>query len=99
MQKKGLLIALILAQFTFISVTGALAADQYTYTGKGTVTFNHAEHGKNMDCSSCHTTEEPTVIAITNKKEGHDLCLSCHKLKKKEGNTAAPTSCKKCHIK
>lgn len=99
MKKKLLLAALVLVQFTFISVSGVLAADQYTYTGKGTVTFNHAQHGEKMDCSNCHTTEEPAAIAITNKKEGHDLCLSCHKLKKKEGNTVAPTSCKQCHVK
>lgn len=99
MEKKVLLIALILAQFTFIGISGALAADQYSYTGKGTVTFNHAEHGEKMECSVCHTGEEPAKIAISNKKEGHDQCLTCHKAEKKKGNKAAPTSCSQCHKK
>lgn len=99
MDKKRLLIALIVAQFTFIGVSGALAADQYTYTGKGTVTFNHAEHMTKMECASCHTSAEPTTIAITNKQEGHDLCLTCHKIEKKKGNIAAITGCNACHVK
>ncbi|OQY24948.1 MAG: hypothetical protein B6I37_02470 [Desulfobacteraceae bacterium 4572_35.2] len=99
MKKKVLLIAIILAQFTFIGISGALAADQYSYTGKGTVTFNHAEHRNIMECSACHTGEEPDKIVISNKKEGHGLCLSCHKTEKKKGNKAAPTSCSQCHKK
>ena len=80
-------------------VGNASATDTYEYTGKGTVTFTHTEHGKKMDCSACHTTATPEKIAIENKKQGHDLCLACHKTEKKQGNKAAPTSCKQCHVK
>lgn len=100
MKKKTLLIALLLgAQFTIIGISSAMATDQYSYSGKGTVTFNHAEHGKKMECSTCHTDEQPSKISITNKQEGHDFCLSCHKANKKSGNAVIPTSCNQCHKK
>ncbi len=84
---------------SFMLVSNASATDTYEYTGKGTVTFTHAEHGKKMECSVCHTTATPEKITIENKKQGHALCLTCHKAEKKQGNKAAPTSCKQCHVK
>ncbi|PLX93601.1 MAG: cytochrome C [Desulfuromonas sp.] len=85
--------------FVALCTTSALAAESYQYTGKGTVTFNHKMHGEKMDCSSCHTTQPPQKIAITNKQQGHALCLDCHKSEQKKGNTAAPKSCNQCHKK
>jgi len=82
-----------------IFISSAIAADEYQYTGKGVVTFNHAEHGKKIDCATCHKGTTPEKIMITNKKQGHDQCLTCHKAEKAKGNTAAPTSCKQCHQK
>lgn len=90
---------LFIALFTVVCASTAIAADQYQYAGKGTVTFDHKTHGEKLDCATCHTTATPEKIAITNKKEGHDLCLACHKAEKKNGNKLAPTSCSKCHIK
>ncbi|MCD6526258.1 MAG: cytochrome c3 family protein [Desulfuromonas sp.] len=90
---------LFIALFTMVCATTAIAADQYQYTGKGTVSFNHKMHGEKLECSACHTTATPEKMAITNKKEGHDKCLVCHKAEKKNGNNAAPTSCSQCHKK
>ncbi|SDE53991.1 cytochrome c3 family protein [Desulfuromonas thiophila] len=74
-----------------------LAADVYTYEGKGTVTFNHKGHGAVLDCSRCHEGE-PGRIPIENKQQGHDLCLNCHKTEKAAGNAQAPVTCSACHV-
>nr|WP_320115594.1 cytochrome c3 family protein [uncultured Desulfuromonas sp.] len=95
MKTKLLLSVLFMA----LLATSALAADTYEYTGKGTVTFDHKMHGEKMDCSSCHTTQPPQKIAINGKKEGHALCLDCHKKEQEKGNKAAPKSCSQCHKK
>lgn len=95
MKTKLILIALL----TLTCAATAIAADQYQYTGKGTVTFDHKSHGEKMDCSTCHKGATPAKIAIENKKQGHDQCLVCHKAEKKQGNMAAPTKCSACHVK
>jgi len=79
--------------------TTSLLPDTYQYTGKGTVTFTHSAHGKLMACDSCHSGATPSKITIENKKQGHDLCLACHKTQAKQGNKAAPTKCNQCHKK
>lgn len=95
MKIKLLLITLL----TLSAAATAMAADQYLYTGKGTVTFEHKAHADTIACSECHTTATPEKIAIENKQQGHDLCLTCHKAQAQQGNAAAPTKCNDCHKK
>ncbi len=90
---KKLLVAALLVAF---AATPALAVeDTYSYTGKGTVTFNHKVHGEKLGCEACHEGE-PAKIEVTDKATGHAACLDCHKEKKAEG---APTKCGACHVK
>lgn len=86
---------LVFALLTLFAAAPALASDSFTYTGKGTVTFNHKAHGEKLGCAACHEGE-PTKIEISDKATGHAACLDCHKAKKAEG---APTSCGECHVK
>ena len=86
---------LFVISIALLSFSSAVsAADTYTYEGMGTVTFNHAQHAKNLGCASCHEGK-PQRIAIENKQQGHAKCLECHKNEK--GN--APTKCSECHIR
>lgn len=91
--------ALALLGLSLLLSATAFAAETYQYTGKGTVTFTHAQHGTLLGCASCHTGETPAKISIENKQQGHDLCLSCHKEQAKQGKINAPTKCNDCHKK
>lgn len=61
----------------------------------GTVTFNHAEHAGQLDCSQCHTTDPPQKIVIDKEIAHNQLCKVCHK----ESGGDAPTGCTGCHKK
>ncbi len=98
-KRQTIFLALALVSLSLLLSTTAFAAETYLYTGKGTVTFTHDKHGTELGCSSCHTEETPAKISMENKKQGHDLCLPCHKKEAKQGNKNAPTRCNKCHIK
>ncbi len=93
------LLIVLLSSVTAISVMAATAQDVVTYTGKGTITFNHKAHGEKLGCAACHDGDKQEKIAIENKKQGHAKCLACHKQEKKKGNSAAPTKCNQCHKK
>ncbi|MDY0190981.1 MAG: cytochrome c3 family protein [Desulfuromonas sp.] len=97
--KHTIFLALAIVSVSLIFSATIFAADTYQYTGKGTVTFNHAKHGAELGCASCHQEETPAKITIENKKQGHDLCLTCHKAQAKQGNKSAPTKCSACHVK
>ncbi|BCR03831.1 c-type cytochrome [Desulfuromonas versatilis] len=84
---------LVIAMLTMFAAAPAIAADTYTYTGKGTVTFNHKAHGEKLGCEKCHEGE-PKKIEIKDKDTGHATCLDCHKAMKDQG---APTKCNDCH--
>ena len=60
---------------------------------KGKISFSHATHIDSIECAKCHGTEAPGPIAL-GKKNGHDLCLGCHK-----ENNSGPTKCEGCHEK
>lgn len=90
---KKLLVAVMLVAF---AATAAMAVeDVYTYTGKGTITFNHKAHGEKLGCEACHKGT-PAKIDVSTKDAGHALCLECHKSMKDKG---APTKCNDCHVK
>ncbi len=89
---KKLVVIALLAVF---AAAPALAADTYTYTGKGTITFDHKGHGEKLGCDKCHEGE-PAKIEVTGKDAGHGTCLDCHKKMKADG---APTKCNDCHQK
>jgi len=91
---KRVLVIMMLLAFVAAS-TVAFAADTVTYTGKGTVTFNHKAHGEKLGCKACHEGT-PAKIEITGKDTAHGLCLACHKKMKDQG---APTKCNDCHKK
>ena len=65
-----------------------------TYSGHGTVTFDHSKHNHyETDCDYCHT---PLKANGVDKKFGHAVCRDCHK---KSQEKTAPTKCSGCHIK
>jgi len=90
--KRALVIMMLL---TFVAASVAFAADTVTYTGKGTVTFNHKAHGEKLGCDACHEGT-PAKIEIKDKDSGHGKCLACHKTMTDKG---APTKCNECHKK
>jgi hypothetical protein len=87
---KKLMIAIMLVAFAF---TVVYAADMVTYENKkGTVTFNHKEHGEKMECTACHEGT-PAKIEIDKAAAHGDSCKGCHKEK------GGPTKCNDCHEK
>lgn len=57
----------------------------------GNVSFPHALHSEEYDCSTCHGEETPGLFGL-DKATAHELCKSCHKQK-----GVGPTDCKGCH--
>ena len=92
---KRVLVIMMLLAFVAASTAAFAMPETVTYTGKGTVTFNHKAHGKKLGCKACHEGA-PKKIEITGKDTAHGLCLACHKKMKDEG---APTKCNDCHKK
>jgi len=89
---KKLLVVAMLVAFAAAPAFAADPQDVYTYTGKGTCTFNHKAHAEKLGCEACHEGT-PAKIAITDKATGHAKCLDCHKAK------GAPSKCGDCHKK
>jgi hypothetical protein len=75
----------------------------------GWVPFPHRAHQKNLvDCNICHQfflQEKESILRL--KSEGQlkskqimkDLCIQCHKDRRKAGKAGGPTSCSQCHTK
>ena len=75
--------------------------------GKGLVPFPHQEHQEKLvDCMICHNLfpqQKDSILKL--KDEGKlkkkeimkDLCIQCHKDRKKAGQEYGPTSCSQCH--
>ncbi len=87
---KKLLVAVMLVAF---AAAPAFATDVYTYTGKGTVTFDHKTHADSLGCDACHEGE-PAKIEVDKKGAHGATCKTCHKDQK-----AGPTKCNDCHVK
>lgn len=86
---KKLLVAAMLVAF---AAAPAFAADVYTYTGKGTCTFDHKGHGAKMACDACHEGT-PAKIEVTKDSAHGKVCKTCHMEK------GGPTKCAECHVK
>lgn len=87
---KKLLVAVMLVAF---AAAPAFAVQEvYTYTGKGTCTFDHKMHGEKMGCEACHEGA-PAKIEVTKASAHGDVCKNCHKEK------GGPTKCNDCHVK
>jgi c(7)-type cytochrome triheme protein len=98
---KKLLIVAILVVFAAAPAFAGEPADVYTYSGKGTTTFNHKAHSEKLGCAACHEGTPAKIEIIENdmvkgKETGHAACLDCHKKMKGDG---APTKCSDCHVK
>lgn len=77
--------------------------------GNGWVPFPHRQHqNKLVDCNICHQffpQQKEGILRL--KSEGQlkskqimkNLCIQCHKDRRKAGKEAGPTSCVKCHTK
>ncbi len=87
---KKLLVAAMLVAF---AAAPAFSADVFTYTGKGTVTFDHKAHADSLGCEACHEGE-PASIEVDKTSAHGDTCKGCHKTK-----GAGPTKCNDCHVK
>lgn len=76
---------------------------------KGKVDFPHRRHQDKLDdCQRCHSVfpQEPGAINqlkargdLKKKYVMNKLCVKCHKIEKKAGRKAGPTTCSKCHVK
>lgn len=73
---------------------------------KGDVAFPHGKHQEVLkDCGLCHTMfpKEAGIVQTMKteeklrKKQVMNMCIDCHRLKKKDGLPSGPISCSKCH--
>lgn len=74
---------------------------------RGNVPFSHRLHQDRLnDCDLCHsvfprvsgTIEEMKKKAVLKKKQVmNDLCVKCHRDKKKNELESGPTTCSRCH--
>lgn len=63
-----------------------------TEEGKKPAVFPHAKHQANNACDACHKNANFPADKKWDFKQGHALCMGCHKAKN-EG----PTKCNGCH--
>ncbi len=84
----------------------ATLLEQFEFTGKGTVSFDHASHSMNSSyfssgkCQMCHSADGfPKMFndKVSVKTQAHKLCLGCHKEQHAQGNTNPPKQCSECH--
>ncbi len=76
---------------------------------KGNITFPHyTHHGLIRDCLVCHAdfSKEPGALdrakaqgTLKKKQVMYEICLKCHKDKKRAGETSGPIKCSGCHAK
>jgi len=59
----------------------------------GDVTFPHAKHQKEKNCTKCHATEAGGKIEGLGKDWAHKTCKECH------AKAGGPTKCGDCHKK
>ncbi len=84
------------------------AADMVLEGGsRGKVPFPHRSHQETLeDCDRCHSLfpREPDAIAAEIEKGAlkerqvmNELCISCHREKRREGAATGPVTCSRCH--
>jgi hypothetical protein len=86
-------------------------SEQIVLTGgaSGDVAFPHRRHQQNLGaCDTCHSLYPQEAGSIDRLKERNQLkpktvmnqqCTSCHREKKRSGQSTGPTTCKGCHQK
>jgi predicted CXXCH cytochrome family protein len=63
-----------------------------TETGKKPAMLPHAKHQAKFDCDTCHKNANFPTDKKWSLKQGHGLCMSCHKARN-EGPTKCNNAC------